>query len=271
MTSWLVKITRYLFVTIGIILLTSFSIDAFDTLSLRNGTFLAQIIKTDDSGNCPVGMIEFKIGVTFSCVDEYEASPKNCNIINPANEFDTEINISDKSCVVDSVSGQKPWVYIDREQAALLCARSGKRLPTAAEWYRFTLGTEITKCNINSGKVLTQNEITDCVSASGIKNTIGNVWEWVADDVMDGIYNDRKLPESGYVVQVDVGGVPTITSTDKATDKTKNDYFWSDLNGVYGMIRGGFYSSREDAGIFSIHAATAPNFKGNAVGFRCVK
>jgi formylglycine-generating enzyme required for sulfatase activity len=271
MTSWLVKITRYLFVTFGIILLTSFSIDAFDTLSLRNDTFLAQIIKVDDSDNCPDGMIEFKTGVTFSCVDEYEASSKNCNVINPANEFDTEINISDNSCVVDSVSDQKPWVYIDREQAALLCARSGKRLPTAIEWYRFALGTEIAKCNINSGKVLAQNEITDCVSASGVKNTIGNVWEWVADDVMGGIYNDRKLPESGYVVQVGVGGVPTITSADKATDKIKNDYFWSESNGFYGMIRGGFYSSREDAGIFSIHAATAPNFKGNAVGFRCVK
>lgn len=36
------------------------------------------------------------------------------------------------------------------------------------------------------------------------------------------------------------------------------------------MMRGGFYRSGEDGGIYSIHADIEPTFSSGAIGFRCV-
>ena len=101
-------------------------------------------------------------------------------------------------------------------------------------------------------------------------DTIGNVWEWTSDDVFDGSYNGRKLPESGYVTQVDAGGVAVVSST-SPDQAFYNDYIWSNPIGVYGIMRGGFYGSNADAGIYTIHAYTLPTTPGAAIGFRCVQ
>lgn len=263
--SWLKIIPVIIVATV----VTTLAIDATDSLTGKGGTMLGQIIGVQ-SEICPAGMVQIPAALTFSCVDEFEVSASDdCVISVPNNQFDTEININKANCQVVSADDGEPWRFINREQAAVMCARAGKRLPSAAEWYQFALGTDAKKCNISGSKVSNGNSYVDCVSAVKIKNAVGNVWEWVSDDVVAGKYLDRQLPETGYVKQVDNGGVATVTVLEPESELS-GEYFWSNTNGAFGMIRGGFYGSKTDAGVFTIHAHTLPTFSGNAVGFRCV-
>lgn len=258
-------------VIISTLVLTTLAIDASDTLSGKGGTLLAQLVGIENS-LCPEGMVHVPSALTFSCVDEYELSAGvDCPVSIPKNQFDTNTNIEQLSCKAVSVEVGEQWRNISREQAALMCARAGKRLPNAAEWYQFAIGTPPAKCNINSGQIQPTNEYNECVSAAGVKNAVGNVWEWVSDDVIDGMYQGRSLPASGYVTQVDSGGVATVTNIDVVDEAFDEDYFWTNSTGAFAMIRGGFYGSKDDAGVYAIHAHTLPTLTGNAVGFRCVR
>jgi len=99
---------------------------------------------------------------------------------------------------------------------------------------------------------------------------IGNVWEWVIGDVSGRTYGSRTLPSTGYVANADSTGIATETVADPQPS-FHNDYFWSKDEGAFVMMRGGFYGSGDDAGVYSTHAGIAPGFAGAAVGFRCVK
>lgn len=257
----------------GVILalvLTTFSIDATDTLSGKGGTLLAQLAGVG-AAVCPAGMIQVPGALTFSCVDAYEASAQNCFVPLPQNELDTEINISRSECAPISQLGATPWRFVDREQASILCTRAGKRLPSASEWYEFTLGTPKGECNTSTGLLAVSGKFPSCKSAAGVVDGIGNVWEWVRDDVIDGVYQGRNLPVTGYVTQVDAGGVATVTQGEVVSSDTLSGYFWASPVGAYGIIRGGFYGSKDDSGSHTLHAGTLPTFNGAAVGFRCVK
>ena len=50
----------------------------------------------------------------------------------PNNQPDTKRNLENQNCAAVSEKGVTPWRFITREEAGLACARSGKRLPTAA-------------------------------------------------------------------------------------------------------------------------------------------
>lgn len=256
--------------TIGVlclaVVLTTVAIDASDTLQGNSGTMLASLIGAQSSP-CPSGMTHVPAALTFTCVDTYEAAASaECTVLEPANQFDTEVNIGKRNCEAVSEEGLKPWRFVTREQAQLLCTRAGKRLPSAAEWYQFAIGTPVPECNV-SGAAVAAPAATACVSAAGAVHAVGNVWEWVSDDVINGQYNGRSVPSTGYVIQVDATGVATVTTEDSAAD----GYAWFADDGAYGMIRGGYYNSRNDAGVYTVHAATETTFKGEAIGFRCVQ
>ena len=250
------------------VVLTTFAIDASDTLRGSNGSLLARLISYEEPV-CPIGMTHMSAALTFTCVDTFEASAgPSCVTSDPANQFDTELNLARKECLPVTEEYNMPWRYITREQATIACVRAGKRLPTASEWYQFSLGTAPEGCNIDSLDVSSSNGYGACMSAAGVFQTVGNVWEWVQDDVIEGRYNDRNLPESGFIEQVDKNGVATLTSE---TENKDSGYLWMNKEGSYGMIRGGFYGSKTDADVFTIHAQTPPTFLGNGLGFRCVK
>lgn len=258
-------------VIVGAVTITALGIDAADTLTGKGGTMLGQLAGSQ-SGVCPVGMVEVSAANSFTCVDKYEASThKNCHFTDPGSQLESQEDLNDTSCQAVSEPERKPWRFITREQAQIACARAGKRLPSNAEWYQAALGTvDSDSCNINSSQVKETGVRPECTSASGAEDMIGNVWEWVGDDVIEGVFNGRTLPPEGYVTQVDSQGAAVSTS-DKSESLFNEDYFWSDETGAYGVIRGGFYGSETDAGVYAFHAKTVPTFAATGIGFRCVR
>jgi formylglycine-generating enzyme required for sulfatase activity len=259
-------------IVISAVVLTALGIDASDTLSGSHDTLLAQLISFDEKSVCPEEMVHVPSALTFTCVDRYEASAaESCPHQNPINELESKANADSPECKALSAKDANPWGSITREQAALACTRVGKRLPKSSEWYVFAAGTSEKEgmCNIASSGSTKTGVRDECLSAVGVNDAIGNVWEWVADDVIDGMYEGRKLPQEGYVVQVDAGGVATQTGV-KPSDLFYSDYLWSEGNGAFGMLRGGFYGSRSDAGVYAVQARTLPTSVSAAVGFRCI-
>lgn len=255
-------------IIISALVITTLGIEASDTLRSVKSGLLGQIIG-QTTAVCSVGMVPVATALSFSCVDQYEASPSSqCPLSLLKSATDSEVNLAVKNCRHESKAEALPWQYVSREQASRICARSGKRLPTAREWYEFAIDTDAAQCQTTGG--LAKTGRGQCVSAYAVHDSVGNVWEWVSDDVVEGAYNDRQLPESGFVSLVDNGGVAVETS-DMAVDEYDKSYFWSSQTGVFGMMRGGFYGSQSDAGVYTVQAATEANFNGEAVSFRCVR
>lgn len=258
-------------VILGALLVTTLGINAADVFSGNSGSMLGQLIATED-GACPAGMAEVAVGKTFSCIDIYEASAGlTCPVKIPRNSAETQNNINSLKCAPQSVVAEGPWTHVSREQAQVLCMRAGKRLPTAAEWYTIALGTPDTdtSCNTDGGGVAQTGAFEECRSAIGAQDTIGNVWEWTEDDIIEGVYAGRTLPSEGYVTQVASDGVATVTET-MPSEQFASDYVWTQQTGAYGVLRGGYYASGKDAGVYTIQAKTLPTAATVAIGFRCI-
>ena len=261
---------RFLFVTLGIVLLTSFTIDATDTLR-GSQTALGILAENVSQPTCAEGMVLVKHADGSFCIDQFEVSVgEECIIALPASTVDTTHNISQKNCVPVSKPESMPWTFVARPQAAELCAKAGKRLPTSEEWFLGALGTTDTNlCNTN-GKLAQTGKHAQCVSGVGAFDMIGNVWEHTNETVTEGVYQDRSLPEAGYVSLVDNSGV-ALETVSEPNALYHDDYFWSQTSGYFTIIRGGFYGSKLDGGLYAVHAQTDPNFASAAIGFRCVK
>lgn len=253
------------------VVVTTLGISASDVLEGKGGSLLGQLIGTDAS-ICPPGMTHVESALTFTCVDTFEASPTPaCVYSNPASGVETAANREDIDCMSVSQTGVTPWRFVTRDDAQLFCTRSGKRLPTAFEWYQAAIGTPSSRCNISSNVLFPAGKQSSCLSATGIFDAAGNVWEWTSDDVTEGVYKERKLPNSGYVTQVDAGGVATESIQEVSETSFDNDYIWSNQIGSFGIIRGGFYASGNDGGVYAVQATTKSSFFSSALGFRCVK
>ncbi len=259
-------------VVVGAVIVTALGIDATDTITGSRGTLLSQLISSENSA-CPVGMAVIENGVSMRCVDIFEASVgEDCPILDPGNTIQSNTNVGTGTCLPESKNDVMPWRFVTRDQAMQLCARAGKRLPTSREWYTLSLGMSDTEssCNVQSKSVLQSGSKTACVSPHGVFDLVGNLWEWVSDDVIDGKYEERTLPVDGYVAQVDQSGMATVVETSSQA-LFGGDYFWSQEAGSFGIIRGGYYDSGVDAGIYTVHADTAPSSGSAGIGFRCVK
>lgn len=177
--------------------------------------------------------------------------------------------------------GAYPWNYISRDQAALACAKAGKRLASAKEWYQAALGTPDYKEDLWSGEDCqvdgnwreqpgTAGSGASCFSAAGAYDMIGNVWEWVDGDIIDGSYSGIDLPERGFVSALGIASLPAKTEI-KGDIDYNFDYFWIKKDGAKAIARGGSWVNREEAGQYSVYAEADADFIGKGIGFRCVK
>ena len=239
--------------------------DEFNGISSRLMSSLGEV-----ETMCASGTVLVAYGTHAVCMDIYEAAPGDkCLYQDPQSEIETEVNVANGKCEAVSAVGRMPWRYISYTEAAQLCARSGKRLPTNNEWYKVALGlADLDSCVLRD-RTPRPGSASDCVTSFGVANMVGNVWEWVVETVESSSYNERSLPSSGYVTLVDESGI--VLETDLVGDASfGNDYATVGASGVYGILRGGFYGSGEDGGIFSQNLAAPLNLTAVGVGFRCV-
>lgn len=266
------KFWRIAFVVFGALSITALGIDAADTIRGAEGTLLSQVIGKRE-GVCPSGMVEVDAVPGVVCADVYEASAgSGCSNARPEQILATKENMDSNDCMAESKAGALPWRFVTRDQAMHMCARSGKRLPTSDEWYRLSLGMtdNESQCNISSKQIAETGKWEGCRTPVGMYDMVGNAWEWVSDDIVNGLYRSAQVPNTGYVAQVDASGMATAVG-DVEQELFGNDYFWSRSDGAYGVIRGGYYDSGSDGGVYAVHADTPPTTAGTGIGFRCVK
>jgi hypothetical protein len=100
---------------------------------------------------------------------------------------------SGQNCTDDvyavSLPGVKPSARLTWFQAKAACENARKRLPANVEWQAAVIGTPdpgpdngTTDCNTNSAlTAVNTGSRSNCKSARGAFDMVGNVWEWVED------------------------------------------------------------------------------------------
>ncbi|MCX7957458.1 MAG: SUMF1/EgtB/PvdO family nonheme iron enzyme [Deltaproteobacteria bacterium] len=194
-----------------------------------------KICQKYDYGTCPAGMLY--IAETGNCIDQFEASYKSGDI--------GKDDGSDTTAIVQSAGGVLPIVNVTYYQAKKMCENSGKRLCKANEFtqacdgflnYNYPYGNtyEASACNTNStsSSSAKTGSYIKCISAYGVVDMSGNVWEWT--DTTYSSTSNRMVLGGGY------GSAPENTTCR------------SDLNAVNGQ-------------------ALPLTEKRNSLGFRCCK
>lgn len=265
----LLKWRKGLLIGVGALLLSTLGLQASDEWQGIEGRLSGAVVTSE--GVCGTNAVQIPYGDHAVCMDKYEASPgEECVYMETESELHSQSNIARVACVPRSVSGVLPWRFVTYTQAQQLCARAGKRLPKNEEWYKVAIGlAEVSGCFVDKSKPA-QTGAGACVTPTGIHNMVGNVWEWVDETVIDGKYQGRGLPESGYITLVDAAGV-VIETSGHADVNFGSDYAWVHGEGVRGILRGGFYGSGNDGGVFTQNMAAQLNFAAAGVGFRCVQ
>lgn len=265
------KLHKSIFVGLGAVVLSTVAIQASDVLRGIEGNLAGLAIEGTEV--CDKGSVQVLFGSYGLCVDKFEASANNaCPHTAPDSPVQTQENANETLCVPESKQDAMPWRFISLTQAQQFCGRVGKRLPTNEEWYKTISGfIDQSSCAVATGASQPSLSGTSaCVTASGIHDMVGNVWEWIDGEVIDGTYNSRALPKSGFVSLVDTNGV-VVETAESGLAEFGNDYAQTDANGVRGILRGGFYGSKEDGGIFAQNLSVPLDFRSTGVGFRCVK
>jgi formylglycine-generating enzyme required for sulfatase activity len=264
------------------VLIIMFSAIALTTVGIKASDKLWNDDKGGENSLCPTGMVFVSSPTGGFCIDKYEVSAGiGCEYLSPTNQNETFKNIENPDCKPISDIGRLPWSNVSQNQAALICAKAGKRLPTNEEWVRAALGTPDKSSNWEGDDCQVSNNWKEqpgttgsghkCISGSGAYDMIGNVWEWVDGSVEEGLINGNPLPGEGYVKGYDNSGLPTDTDPDMGDENYYYDYFWLKKTGTRGMARGGYWGNGAEAGQYSMYVVTEPSYAGVGVGFRCVK
>ena len=258
------------------VILTTVGIKASDNL------FSSPSEESEGKKFCSSDMIFVNSSDGGFCIDKYEASAgSECAYANPENQSETRENLNNNKCLSVSVRGSIPWRNISQNQAAIACAKAGKRLPLNKEWLQAALGTP----DMSHGWTSKDCQVAknwgegpgpsgsgeNCRSSAGAFDMIGNAWEWVEGTIYDGEYNGKPLPEQGHVAGIDDESLPSETTEEDFDPNYYEDYFWIKKKGTRGIARGGYWDNKSGAGQYAVYMVTPPSFAGIGVGFRCVK
>lgn len=218
------------------------------------------------------------------CVDKYEASVWSNP---PGGNLGTQYGIGNtgypcsqtgedcNAIYAVSMEGLTPSQTITWFQAQRACVNVGKRLLTNAEWQMAAAGTpdtggaddHATTCNTDLTVGITEapsGSRTGCVSAWGVYDMVGNVWEWTADWVPRSAgcspshwaaFSDDEMCLSGADTHVPIPG---------SSDASRA--------GPGALLRGGAFSDGPLAGPLAVSGLVSPAdsvVQGTGVGFRC--
>lgn len=266
--AWGLRALRWSVVTFGIVLLTSVTIDATTQLG-DSQSALAILTDRALTPDCAPGSVRVAVDDENWCVDIFPATAgPTCPHQTIRSPRDTTDNIA-AGCAPVVAAGRIPWLHVAQHHATQICALMNKQLLPPAVWYHAAVGTPDNESCHTTGSAARANAETACVSGAGAYDMVGNVWEWVDAEIVDGVTAaSTSVPATGYVQAVNRVGWPTETSS-TTNDLFNADYFWSEPTGTRGVLRGGFYRALGDAGVYAVHTGVAPTFASNATGVRC--
>lgn len=175
---------------------------------------------------------------------------------------------SGQNCTSDiyavSLAGVTPSRYITWFQAQAACTNARKRLPSNAEWQAAVIGTpdpgpddNTTDCNTGASGVpgddptLTGSR-SNCKSAAGAFDMVGNAIEWVADWV------PRSNSCGTWTGAVSPGDLQCLDGATTGGEPAA-------------LARGGGYGSGGFAGPLWITAGSGQSATTDAGGFRCTR
>ena len=242
--------------------------------------------------DCPEGMAFIpKLG--GFCIDKYEASRSDATFCDNGNAWTGNCeNHYGSSSTPASVADRIPWVSISQTSAATACAAAGKHLCSSAEWmaaanlngqvYDLDNTTTSDACIVDSGLYCPNhsgssgeacntgsnkdtNAPSNCVSAEGVYDLIGNVWEWTSDEVdvnADSIGGGWNYPNDDVT--------PNLWGNTTPSSHYGNDgVYTSSTKDGRAVVRGGRWSVGGYAGLFCIDLSDAPGTSYSSIGFRC--
>lgn len=244
--------------------------------SPRSGSAPAVVASVEQQPRCPEGMA---LAGSY-CIDRFEAHVVRVDGAAHSPYHPLEEGVSYRA---RSARGVIPQGYISREEAAKACEVAGKRLCKASEWQRACKGPtgfkypygkdEIRgRCNTHKphlpaklfgqqpagygpqhlndprlnrepGFLAQTGQFADCVSDYGVYDLVGNLHEWVADDVNSALPKKIPIPYGAHNM-----------------GKRGN-----------GVFMGGYFSSQREHGRGCEYVTThhAPGYHDYSTGFRC--
>ncbi len=129
-----------------------------------------------------------------------------------------------------------PVVYVHRADALAYARWAGRRLPTRLEWERAMRGVDgqtwpwgeefdVARCNLNSDGTTPVRAYPGGASPTGCRDMVGNVWEWLADELpggklvlMGGSWDEAELKVGYKLLSVPDDGTDGATGFRCAMD-----------------------------------------------------